>query len=68
MDRISKEVFHRKKMTVQLDSSKPTLHARDLLTLLIRNNLSLNIPESHRLSDEDVMARTCTGYSGSRIY
>ncbi len=34
-----------------------SLHGRDLLTLLIKANMSTDIPESQRLSDEDVLAR-----------
>lgn len=33
------------------------LHSRDLLTLLIKANMSADIPESQRMSDEDVLAR-----------
>ncbi|PCH43005.1 cytochrome P450 [Wolfiporia cocos MD-104 SS10] len=33
------------------------LHGRDLLTLLIKANMSVDIPESQRLSDEEVLAR-----------
>ena len=36
-----------------------TLHSRDLLTLLIKANMATDIPESQRLSDEDVLARKC---------
>ena len=33
------------------------LQGRDLLTLLIKANMATDIPESQRLSDEDVLAR-----------
>ncbi|OCH90693.1 cytochrome P450 [Obba rivulosa] len=33
------------------------LHGRDLLTLLIRANMATDLPESLRLSDEDVLSR-----------
>ncbi len=33
------------------------LRSRDLLTLLIKANMASDIPESQRLSDEDVLAR-----------
>ena len=33
------------------------LRGRDLLTLLIKANMAMDIPESQRLSDEDVLAR-----------
>lgn len=31
--------------------------SRDLLTLLLKANMDPNVPESQRLSEEDVMAR-----------
>lgn len=34
------------------------LQGRDLLTLLVRANMAEDIPESQRLSDEDVVNRT----------
>ena len=38
--------------------SVDTLKSRDLLTLLIKANMSEDVPEDRRLSDEDVLART----------
>ena len=38
--------------------SGKSLHDRDLLTLLIKANMSTDIPENQRLSDDDVLART----------
>ena len=35
---------------------------RDLLTLLIRANMATDIPESQRLTDEEVLARASTVY------
>ena len=32
---------------------------RDLLSLLIRANMDADLPEDQRLSDDDVLARTC---------
>ncbi|KAF8127233.1 cytochrome P450 [Boletus edulis] len=37
---------------------KNSLHGRDLLSLLVKANMATDIPESQRLSDEDVLART----------
>ena len=37
---------------------KRDMHGRDLLTLLIKANMATDIPESQRLSDEEVLART----------
>jgi hypothetical protein len=36
---------------------KNSLHGRDLLSLLVKANMATDIPESQRLSDEDVLAR-----------
>ena len=36
---------------------RKALQGRDLLTLLIKANMATDIPESQRLSDEDVLAR-----------
>ena len=35
------------------------LKDRDLLTLLIKANMAKDIPESQRLSDQDVLGREC---------
>ncbi|KAF8435673.1 cytochrome P450 [Boletus edulis BED1] len=39
---------------------KNSLHGRDLLSLLVKANMATNIPESQRLSDEDVLAQVPT--------
>ena len=39
--------------------SEDALRSRDLLTLLIKANMSADIPENRRLTDEDVLARAC---------
>lgn len=36
---------------------KKDVHGRDLLTLLIKANMATDIPESQRLTDEEVLAR-----------
>lgn len=38
------------------------LQGRDLMTLLIKANMSTDIPDRQRLSDEDVLARTSAMY------
>ena len=42
---------------------KRDLHGRDLLTLLIKANMATDIPESQRLSDDEVLARTSLLYA-----
>ncbi|KAG6374890.1 cytochrome P450 [Boletus reticuloceps] len=39
---------------------KHSLHGRDLLSLLVKANMATDIPESQRLSDEDVLAQVPT--------
>lgn len=36
---------------------KSSLQGRDLLSLLVRANMATDIPESQRITDEDVLAR-----------
>ncbi|EED78315.1 predicted protein [Postia placenta Mad-698-R] len=38
------------------EKEKGNLQSRDVLTLLIKANMATDLPESHRLSDEDVLA------------
>jgi hypothetical protein len=38
---------------------KDDMGRRDLLSLLIRANMATDLPESQRLSEDDVIARTC---------
>ena len=45
------------KAYVDGSGTSDALGSRDLLTLLIKANMSPDIPESQRLSDEDVLAR-----------
>lgn len=49
----------------QLLASKDDLRGRDLLTLLIKANLAVDIPENQRLSDAEVLGRKCrSSFSG----
>ena len=38
---------------------KNNVRGRDLLSLLVRANIATDISDSQRMSDEDVLARTC---------
>nr|BAK09450.1 cytochrome P450 [Postia placenta] len=42
------------------EKEKGNLQSRDVLTLLIKANMATDLPESHRLSDEDVLAQVPT--------
>jgi hypothetical protein len=63
MARIGNELLSGAKAAVQESTTekgeieKNSLHGRDLLSLLVKANMATDIPESQRLSDEDVLAR-----------
>lgn len=63
MTRIGKELLRNAKAaawasaTEKGEIEKNSLHGRDLLSLLVKANMATDIPESQRLSDEDVLAR-----------
>ena len=44
-------------VTEKGEIEKSSLHGRDLLSLLVRANMDTDIPESQKMSDEDVLAR-----------
>ena len=63
MQRIGMELLQEKKASILSEKStggveKKDLQGRDLLTLLIKANMATDIPDSQRLSDEEVIART----------
>lgn len=39
---------------------KTSWKSRDLLSILLRANTATDLPENQRMTDEDVLARTCT--------
>jgi len=41
---------------------KRNIQGRDLLTLLIKANMATDIPDSARMSDEEILARESTRY------
>ena len=41
---------------------KKSVHVRDILSLLVKANMAADIPESQRLSDEDVLVRIRRGH------
>ena len=63
MARIGKELLSDAKAAARATATekgeieKNSLHGRDLLSLLVKANMATDIPESQRLSDEDVLAR-----------
>ncbi|THH29155.1 hypothetical protein EUX98_g5030 [Antrodiella citrinella] len=64
MHRIGMELIREKKAAIQHEAisgiEKKDVQGRDLLSLLIRANMATDIPESQRLSDEDVLAQVPT--------
>ncbi|KAH9847038.1 cytochrome P450 [Lenzites betulinus] len=66
MRRIGKELIAEKKAEIERELAEGTekkgvkrgdLQGRDLLTLLLKANMAMDIPDNQRLSDEDVLAR-----------
>ena len=49
----------------QAGEKKAGLHGgpRDLLSLLLKANMATDIPDNQRLTDEDVLARACLGFT-----
>ena len=62
MRRIGSQLIEEKKRAIRSEKTETTSainhRGRDLLALLIKANMSTDIPESQRLSDKDVLART----------
>ncbi|KAH0835842.1 cytochrome P450 [Lanmaoa asiatica] len=50
----------RESATEKGDIEKNSLRGRDLLSLLVKANIATDVPESQRLSDEDVLAQVPT--------
>ncbi|KAF7358749.1 Cytochrome P450 [Mycena sanguinolenta] len=58
MDRIGKQLLQDAKNAVA--SGEKLVERKDLLSLLVRSNMAKDIPESHRLSDDVVVAQLPT--------
>lgn len=56
MARIGNQLLRESKAQAAATGEKQS--NRDLLSLLVRANMSSDIPESQRMSDKDVLART----------
>ena len=52
------KIAARASSTEKGEIEKNSLGSRDLLSLLVKANMATDIPESQKLSDEDVLART----------
>ncbi|KAK1231562.1 hypothetical protein PQX77_005296 [Marasmius sp. AFHP31] len=53
--RIARELYERSKTTVEKTGSS---HERDLFSLLIKSNMSMDVPPGQRMNEEEVLART----------
>ncbi|KAF9235966.1 cytochrome P450 [Melanogaster broomeanus] len=66
MARVGKELLTSAKATVRAcatekgEIEKTSLHGRDLFTLLVKSNMATDVPDSQRLSDEEVLAQVPT--------
>ncbi|EKM83173.1 hypothetical protein AGABI1DRAFT_118526 [Agaricus bisporus var. burnettii JB137-S8] len=60
MDRIGKQLLRESKEAIAREGKDETFKRRDLLSLLLKANMSTNIPESQRMSDADVLAQVPT--------
>lgn len=54
---IMRELNERKNKEKDDGVGRNDMQGRDLLTLLLKANMATDIPDSQRLSDEDVLAR-----------
>ena len=57
MNQIGMQLLRESKAAAIASDQKDVLDRRDLLSLLTRANMDKELPESQRLSDEDVLAR-----------
>lgn len=63
MDRIGKQLLRDSKASILADEKvngkldKSSWRGRDLLSLLLRANMSTDLPPNQRMTDEDVLAR-----------
>ena len=66
MQRIARQIMDEKKREILRESGekgsdghveKKNMQSRDLLTLLMKANLASDIPESQRMTDDEVLAR-----------
>lgn len=66
MDRIGKQLLRESKEAIAREGKDETFKRRDLLSLLLKANMSTNIAESQRMSDADVLARELASFWRSR--
>ena len=65
MHRVGLQLIREKRAAIMGDNNnekaekQTDLQSRDLLTLLIKANMGLDIPENQRMSEEDILAREC---------
>ncbi len=57
MDRIGHQLLDESHARIRASGEKSSSTARDLLSLLVKANMSPDIGEHHRMTDSDVLAR-----------
>lgn len=60
MTRIARGLLENSKKELAENGTFETGGGRDLLSLLVRANTAKDVPESQRLTDEDVLSRKCS--------
>ena len=61
------EIFASTSDETKGDVRKKDIQGRDLLSLLIKANMATDIPDSARMSDEDILAREFSRYDVCRL-
>jgi hypothetical protein len=65
---IGRQIVSESKVNMKASNGEKNLGGgRDLLSILLKANMSTNIPEAQRLSDAEVVARACLRYSGTLV-
>ena len=61
------EIFASADVDAKGGVEKRNIQGRDLLSLLIKANMATDIPDSARMSDEDILARESARYVGRQL-
>lgn len=57
MDRIGSQLLSESKAALASEGKDERFKRRDLLSLLLKANMSTDVPESQRMTEQDVLAR-----------
>jgi hypothetical protein len=65
---IGRQIVSESKANMKASNGEKTLGGgRDLLSILLKANMSTNIPETQRLNDAEVISRVYLCYSGTLV-